>query len=578
MTLLTSSRERLAPALYAALTGIVLLSLALGAWAVRVQVSLGEELRRAADSHAEVLVRDFTDRFWLDYDEMVLGVFESVSPSLRDPAALADTVARRVAARLACRCGPALEADGTFAWSSANGGEMAVRGVPPERARALRDKIEFVADSLPGAQSRTVVFKADLLGNELFVIARVRRSAPGGATEIFGFEGRLASLQRELVVPIAREVTRLRFGDHSEGIVAWRVLRPSGYPLYSAGTFDASRPFARHRLWARSFVLDVKDVREDLLGPSRPWAEGALPRPGADPRTAPYLVAVQVHPEGLANVLYGPVGLRQLTIGALLAATLLLCAVSLLFTRRFVRHLREREAFASAVAHDLRTPLTQILLYAETLQLDRPTPGARRDAPRVIVRETRRLIHLVENALCFSRGPSATPRLHIAATAPATVVRDALDSFRPMLERSDVQVERAFDDELRVRADADALAQVLGNVLDNALRYGPRGQTLRVAVVRSGSSAAITVEDEGPGVPVRDRERVFQPFARGELSGGIGIGLAVARQLIELMEGSIRIEHGTRGGARVVITLPLVIPVAPPHPTAHTRQLERTTT
>ncbi len=576
MSLLRSSRERLALALYAALAGIVLLSLALGVWAGRVQTSLGEELRRAADSHAEVLVRDFTDRFWVGFDETSLSAFGSIDAAVRDPVALADTMERRLAARRACRCGPALEAEGTFAWSTASGGQIAVRGLSPERARALRDKIEHVADSAQGVLSNTIVLKSDLTGKELFAVARLRRRVPGGETEVFGYLGRLASLQRELIVPIAREVTRLRFGEQSEGIVAWRILRPSGHPLYSSGSFEPSRPFTRHRLWARTFVFDDEDVREDLLGPAKPWGEGALPLPGVDPRATPYLVAVQVHPEGLARALYGPTGLRQLAFGSLFVATLLLCAVSLLYTHRFVRHLREREAFASAVAHDLRTPLTQILLYAETLQLERPTPAARRDAPRVIVRETRRLIHLVENALRFSRGPSATPRLDIGPIDPAAVVRDSLDSFRPMLERSKVRVDAALDAGLCIRADAEALAQVLSNVVDNALRYGPREQVLRLSVAHVGPAAAIVVEDEGPGVPVGDRERVFQPFARGAQSGGIGIGLAVARQLIELMEGTIRIAQGAHGGARVIITLPLVSPAAPDGQVDPTHELERT--
>ncbi|MEW5918927.1 MAG: HAMP domain-containing sensor histidine kinase, partial [Gemmatimonadota bacterium] len=250
---------------------------------------------------------------------------------------------------------------------------------------------------------------------------------------------------------------------------------------------------------------------------------------------------------------------RQLTTVALLAATALFCLTTLLLIRRFVRHLHEREALASAVAHDLRTPLTQILLYAETLQLDRPAHRTRADAARVIVRETRRLIHLVENALSFTRGKGAdAPQLRKVRVFPAVIVRDVLTSFRPMLERGAIRVGTAIDESACIMADEHALAQILGNVIDNALRFGPPGQNLRITVTSREAHVRLEVDDEGPGVPPRLRHSVFRAFVRGHRNSGTGIGLAVARQLTEMMDGRIEMEASPSGGARVRIDFPAV--------------------
>jgi len=558
MSLATSTRERLTLALYAVIAGVIVASVGLGVWAIRIQARLSEEMKRAASTHAEVLARDFTERFWIAYDESNRRIFPSLQADLSNPFAVVDSLLHRATAYRVCRCGPAMHADGAFAWYSERRDEIFTRGMSSAQAANLRDKVALTVDTLRGQLSQTLVLKADLVGNELLAVTHLQRDARGGPTFAYGYLGNLESLRREFVEPIARRVTALRLGPHADGIVSWRILRPTGEPIFSFGAIDPDQPWTRHRLWARTFVQDNADVREYLLGPMVAWSEGSLPAPGADPRRNPYLVAVQVSPVALASALYGPATLRQLAVVALLASTLLLCVVSLLFTRKFVRHLREREAFASAVAHDLRTPLTQVLLYAETLQLERPAHRARRDAARIIVRETRRLIHLVENALHFTRGRPAAPRLHIVETSPAAVVHDALAAFQLMLERGEVHVKRAMDESLRVRVDSEALTQVLGNVLDNALRFGPPRQTLRVSVTQVERSVHLAVEDEGPGVPASQREVVFEPFARGGRVAGTGIGLAVARQLVELMEGTISITAGSRGGARVTIAFPAI--------------------
>src|SRR6185503_21283979 len=111
----------------------------------------------------------------------------------------------------------------------------------------------------------------------------------------------------------------------------------------------------------------------------------------------------------------------------------------------------------------------------------------------------------------------------------------------------------------------DALRQVLLNLLDNAAKYGPAGQTITVGSEIAGEHARIWVEDEGPGIPNEDRHRVWEPYVRlnreaESATGGSGIGLSVVRELVTLHGGRTRAESAPGGGARVVIELPLTQP------------------
>lgn len=549
--------RRFIAVLYLATAGVILATIGLAVWAAQAQSRLRVELDRAATSHAEVLTREFVEHFWSAADTAAFAIFSGVEMDVAHPAAVVDTILRRIDERRECRCGAAFGATSAFAWHSSRPRDLWARGIPSTQAAPLRDKIAAVVDTLPGPRSEVMVLKSDLLGNELFAVAFVRRDRAGAPAVVVGFLGDLDVLRVNFIEPIADYVTQLRLGSSGRGIVSWRVLRPTGDALFSDGINDTSLTWTTHRLWARTFLLDSKDVREKLLDPIARQTLRTLPVPGSDPRATPYLVAVQVNPDSLSAALYGTSTLRYLTLLCLLVATILLTVVTAALVNRLVAHTREREAFAAAVAHDLRTPLTQILLYAETLQLDRPAHRARKDAARVIVRETRRLIHLVENALHFTRGAVTAPRLHLTTLSPATLVEEAVANFQLMLTRSGVALETQLDDAVLIVGDSDALTQAFSNVLDNALRYGPPAQTLRIGVEQIADHVQIWVEDEGPGVAPSDRHKVFEPFARGGNSAGTGIGLAVARQLVELMDGTMRIEDGRRGGARVSIILPV---------------------
>ena len=228
--------------------------------------------------------------------------------------------------------------------------------------------------------------------------------------------------------------------------------------------------------------------------------------------------------------------------------------------------LRLREEFISSVSHELRTPLTQIRIFAETLLLSRTRSEEEAERSlRVIDREARRLSQLVENVLLFSRTMRGALTVSSEVFALAPLVREVLESFSPIAEARQVELEMRLAPDARVLADPQAVRQVLLNVLDNAVKYGPPGQRVSVAVgiEDHGRGARIVVDDQGPGIPPADRERVFERFERlprerRSTVAGAGIGLAVVRDLVSCMRGRCFIEapDPPAGGTRFVVELP----------------------
>jgi signal transduction histidine kinase len=179
----------------------------------------------------------------------------------------------------------------------------------------------------------------------------------------------------------------------------------------------------------------------------------------------------------------------------------------------------------------------------------------------VIDRESRRLAHLVENLLQFSRSGRAGP----AGPPPpphelGALVREVVESFSPVAEAAGVRFRAEIAPSVCARVDPDAFRQVLLNLLDNAVKYGPKGQEISVALdVREGR-VRLAVEDEGPGIPAAERERVFCRFERlardkARTVTGTGLGLAVVRELLSAVGGRAFVEEGRGGGACLVVEL-----------------------
>lgn len=281
-----------------------------------------------------------------------------------------------------------------------------------------------------------------------------------------------------------------------------------------------------------------------------------------------------------------PDAASQLVIGGLPTSRLPLLAVLLLLTlgvgiaavvqlRQEQRFQELREDFVSGVSHELRTPLAQIRIFAELQESGRLTSEEDRErAISVIHRESRRLSHLVENILQFSRlrrNPvQGMPREDLDL---GEALADGIDAVTPLLHERGMTLEVKAPSGLIVSANRDALTRIMVNLLDNAVKYGPDGQTVRVEARRHEGSIRVIVSDEGPGVPTSERERVWKPYRRLERDihariPGTGIGLSVVSELVALHGGSCEVENSIAGGARFTIEFPAVSARARSHLTA----------
>jgi signal transduction histidine kinase len=250
----------------------------------------------------------------------------------------------------------------------------------------------------------------------------------------------------------------------------------------------------------------------------------------------------------------------------LLTLLVMICGllmVSLLLVRREVQLVRLRADFVSSVSHELRTPLAQIRMFTETLLLNRVRSDLeRRRSLQIIDQEARRLAHLVENVLLFSKseGGRRTP-IAPEPTELAAEVRRAAESFGPLCRARSVNLRTELQDNIVVAVDPCALRQIMLNLVDNALKYGPQGQRVTIGVALYDDVARLWVDDEGPGIPDAEQERVFESFFRlprdvDSKSSGSGIGLAVVRELARLHAGDARAERAPGGGTRIVVEFP----------------------
>ena len=243
---------------------------------------------------------------------------------------------------------------------------------------------------------------------------------------------------------------------------------------------------------------------------------------------------------------------------ALLAVTAGLAGVALRQLRREQELVRLRADFTSSVSHELRTPLTQILLYAETLELGRAFGETeRRRALGVIVQEARRLAHLVENILQFSRAERRLVRVKTEVRRLAPLLRETVERFAPLAgEPSRFALE--LEESLAAPVHADSVRQIVINLLDNAAKYAGDGRVTVRARLADGR-ARLEVDDIGPGIAPADRARVWEPYVRLQRPpavAGSGIGLAVVRELTAAHGGACWVEEATGDGARFVIELP----------------------
>ena len=216
-----------------------------------------------------------------------------------------------------------------------------------------------------------------------------------------------------------------------------------------------------------------------------------------------------------------------------------------------------QHAFVSDASHELRTPLAVIRANAEFLQQEQPENVEARD----IVSETDRLSSLVDALLAVARDDDRGAKaLHMRVDL-AEVVEATVASFQTVTADHELELTHATPNELMVMGDREQLRQVLVILLDNAVRYTPAGGRIHVQARADGKEAVLTVHDTGIGIPEEALPRVFERFyraddARNRQSGGVGLGLAIARELVTRHSGRISVTSTEGAGSTFTVRLP----------------------
>ena len=229
---------------------------------------------------------------------------------------------------------------------------------------------------------------------------------------------------------------------------------------------------------------------------------------------------------------------------------------------------KSRREFIANVSHELRTPLTSIQGYVETL-LEDPgcTPETNREFLGVIQKNATRMNRLTEDLLALASVESPNYKLARHPIRASALVHDAIESLGGLVVDSGVELEFAGAPDVMVMADADALNQVFGNLIENALKYGKAGKRILVGAKLLEHEVEFCVQDFGPGIPYEHLDRIFERFyrvdkARSRESGGTGLGLAIVKHIIQAHGGNIRAESELGSGAAFYFTLPLAAEAA----------------
>jgi signal transduction histidine kinase len=399
----------------------------------------------------------------------------------------------------------------------------------PTHTRAVYDTMWYMGSVLgqPGGERRYIVYEA-------------LRDADGMLRTAIGFELKPAAL-RPLVIQ-ANETARAR----------WRfplLPRPltGGVQYDSMGSIIITDRYGVE-IYRSAVQYTSPFTARDTIGTDMGdfMAQTTLRASVAD------LLIIGGLPRSRLPLILGLLGLTAALIGT-----------ALYQLRRESQLARLRTDFISGVSHELRTPLAQIRMFSETLVLGRVrTDDERLRSLAIIDQEARRLTHLVENLLHFSRSERQTAHITPEPTALAPLVQEVIDGFAPLASARGARLSAAVPEDLVIPADPGAVRQMLLNLLDNAVKYGPAGQEIRIGATRDNGAARLWVDDGGPGIPSTDREHVWERFwrlerDRGSAVAGSGIGLAVVRELAVLHHGRAWIDDtGAEVGTRVVIELP----------------------
>jgi signal transduction histidine kinase len=399
----------------------------------------------------------------------------------------------------------------------------------------------------PGPQRAQVANQQEISASEFQARWQNMSDQNSAAVNSQSLQNSLASPQRVM----EGEMTPLWVGD---SLVLARSMSVEGRDYIQGCLIDW--PALKGRLLSE--VADLFPVAQ--IEPAHPdgGADGARMLAAIPARFTPRWESAP------ANGFFTPLKLALIAVWATLltagaaAGALLFGAISLS---------ERRGAFVSAVTHELRTPLTTFRIYTEMLAEGMVSDDAqKKEYLLTLQREAERLSRLVENVLAYSRlektrSPGAVEAVTVQALIDRALPRLAARSREAQME---VVVETTDAAALCVMANAEAVEQILFNLVDNAAKYASSAADKRIHVVpgREGNRAAVTVRDHGPGISKRDARKLFRPFSKSARDAansapGVGLGLSLCRAMAKRLGGDLRLENAGQQGAAFTFTLPL---------------------
>jgi two-component system, sensor histidine kinase and response regulator len=221
-----------------------------------------------------------------------------------------------------------------------------------------------------------------------------------------------------------------------------------------------------------------------------------------------------------------------------------------------------KDEFIGLVSHELRTPLTSIIGYVRLLRDERTSEASADQYAEVIQRNSQRLLRLVEDLLFLSQTHSGTMQVDLRSADLAEIAKIAVEEMRPEAERKHIALVFSPACAPRLPVDATRIAQLLGNLISNAVKFTPDGGKVEVKVGTEPGKAVLEVSDTGIGIPAADRERIFDRFFRSAIATqqmipGTGLGLTIAKNIAAAHHGSITVDSDEGRGSTFRLWLPL---------------------
>lgn len=434
--------------------------------------------------------------------------------------------------------------------------------IPEDRFTVLFNKRQ----ALDKAADLDPIFRRDLLD--------FQRELYDSGEPVFDGQGLVSTLVMKSPDKLGANYTKHRIRNEYQVILYAPVFNSSNVLVGICGFQFQLDTFIRERLEAAINERNYREPDARWLATSPPYDSDAS-KPKSDEEPVPFVRRLKSpldHIELRAYQKSITEAIRLANQEARLYAWVILvciCVVTVgvfttVFTvRREARASELKTDFVANVTHELKTPLTSIRLFIETLELGHvDSEEEQEECLAIMARETERLTRLIDRLLAFSKLDKKAWKFRLTYEQPTVLIEEAIEVYRNQRGHQNVEVTVESLQNPKVAVDREAMIEVIYNLIHNAHKYTPQtGRDIRVTVAERRRDIAISVVDNGVGVPRRDRRRIFRKFERGQYAEraqiqGSGIGLTLARSIVQGHGGELSYAPNKPQGSRFIITLP----------------------